>query len=95
MKTFWPKPPVLGLFQKRIDGDDALLALARLRFKEAGLGTEYYAETPAQLDALLQFKPTPETPAVAHLDRGLDLFSGEGRAGDRDQCHGWKLLALL
>jgi len=80
MKTFWPKPPILGLFQKRIDGDDALLELARLRFKEAGLGTEFYAETPGELHALLQFKPTPETPAVAHLDRGLDLFSGEGRA---------------
>lgn len=68
-------PPVLGLFQKRMDGDDALLELARLRFKEAGLGTEFYVETPAQLHALLHFKPTPKTPAVAHLDRGLDLFS--------------------
>lgn len=75
MKILGPGPPILGLFQKRIDGDDALLQLARLHFKEAGLGTEFYVETPAQLHALLQFKPTPETPAVAHLDRRLDLLS--------------------
>jgi hypothetical protein len=73
-------PPILGLFEKRIDGDDSLLALARLRFKEAGLGTEFYAETPEELDKLLQFKPTPETPAVVHLGRGLNLFLDESHA---------------
>jgi hypothetical protein len=40
-----PYPPLLALFQKRIDGDDALLHLAGVRFKEAGLGTEFYADT--------------------------------------------------
>ena len=70
-------PPVLGLFQKRIDGDDALLALARRRFRDAGLGTEFYAETPAELDQLLHFRPTSKTLAVAHLGRGLNLFSDE------------------
>ena len=69
-----PHPALLAIFQKRIDGDDALLGLARLRFKEAGLGTEFYAETPDKLDWLLRFKPTPETPAVAHLPREIDLF---------------------
>lgn len=43
-------PRILALFQKRIEGDDALLQLAGLRFKEAGLGTEFYAETTAELD---------------------------------------------
>ena len=76
----WPQPPILGLFQKRIDGDDALLELASRRFREGGLGTEFYVETPAELHGLIPFKPTPETPAVAHLDRGLDLFSDEGRS---------------
>jgi hypothetical protein len=70
-------PPVLGLFQKRIEGDDALLALARLRFKEAGLGTEFYAETPTELEQLLLYKPTRETPAAVHLGRSLNLFSDE------------------
>jgi hypothetical protein len=70
-------PPILGLFQKRIYGDDALLALARLRFNDAGLGTEFYAETPAELERVLQFKPTPDTPAVVHLGRGLNLLSDE------------------
>lgn len=72
-------PPVLALFQKRLEGDDALLALARRRFKEAGLGTEFYAETPAQLDHLLQFKPSQRTPATAHLARGINLLSDHGR----------------
>jgi hypothetical protein len=53
------------------------LELARLCFKGAGLGTEFYVERPAELNGLLQFKPTPDTPAVAHLDRQLDLLKNE------------------
>lgn len=68
------RPRVLGLFQKRIEGDDALLQLANMRFKEGGLGTEFYAETPMELDLLLRFKPTPETPAAVHLSRSIDLL---------------------
>ena len=67
-------PRVLALFQKRIEGDDALLHLANMRFKEGGLGTEFYAETPMELDFLLSFKPTPETPAAVHLSRSIDLL---------------------
>lgn len=74
-----PYPPLLALFQKRIDGDDALLHLAGLRFKEAGLGTEFYADTPVELEQLLRFKPAPETPAVAHLARDIHLFTEESR----------------
>lgn len=69
-----PVPPILALFQKRIDGDDALLQLASLRFKEAGLGPEFYAETPDALERLLMFKPTPEVPATVHLPRWVNLF---------------------
>ncbi len=72
-------PRLLGLFQKRIDGDDTLLRLACMRFQEAGLGTEFYAPTPSELDWLLKFKPKPETPAVAHLHRGINLLEEEGR----------------
>ncbi len=57
----------------------ALRCLAGLRFKEAGLGTEFYAATPVELDRLLKFKPKPETPAVAHLRRDINLFEEEGR----------------
>ncbi len=71
-------PPVLALFQKRIEGDDALLHLASLRFKDCGLGTEFYSETPEEIERLLMFKPSPETPAAVHLKRGLDLLEADG-----------------
>lgn len=73
------RPRLLALFQKRLDGDDALLQLASLRFKQGGLGTEFYAETPEALKRLLPFKPTPETPAVIHLRRGINLLEEASR----------------
>ncbi|MCK4729087.1 MAG: hypothetical protein KAT27_09205, partial [Desulfobacterales bacterium] len=72
-----PCPRLMALFQKRIEGDDALLHLANLRFKEAALGTEFYADTPVELEWVLRFKPTPEAPAVVHLSRGINLFEEE------------------
>jgi hypothetical protein len=86
MKSIWCNrgpniyPPILGLFQKRIEGDDALLQLAALRFKEAGLGPEFYAETPHELDRLFEFKPAPEAPAAVHLPRWVNLFTESGRS---------------
>jgi phosphoglucan,water dikinase len=70
---------VMGLFQKRIEGDDALLSLAQLRFRQAGLGAEYYAETTEELEHLLKFRPSDEAPAIVHLARGIDLFRDEDR----------------
>jgi hypothetical protein len=70
---------VMGLFQKRIEGDDALLSLAQLRFRQAGLGAEYYAETPGELEGLLKFSLSGKGLAIVHLARGIDLF----RDGDR------------
>jgi len=67
-------PRIMGLFQKRIEGDDALLELASLRFKESGLGVELYADTPGELDWLLKFRPSPEIPAVAHLNRNINIL---------------------
>ena len=72
-------PPILALFQKRIDGDDALLQLAALRFKEAGMGPEFYAEAPDELAGLLKFMPPTGTTATVHLPRGIDLFEENGR----------------
>jgi starch synthase (maltosyl-transferring) len=71
--------PVLGLFQKRIEGDDALLRLAALRFREAGLGAELYADTHGELDWLLSFGPFPGAHTVVHMRRGIDLFDEQGR----------------
>jgi hypothetical protein len=90
-------PRILALFQKRVDGDDALLHLARLRFSQAGLGTEFYAETPEELEYLLQFKPLPETPAVVHLGRGLNVLDRGGRAtvADFAETAGGRLFGLV
>lgn len=73
-------PPLLALFQKRIEGDDALLHLASLRFREAGLGPEFYAETAAELNWLMGFRPTSESPVVVHLDRNVNVLSEVGRS---------------
>jgi hypothetical protein len=48
---------VHALFQQRVDGDDALLKLAGLRFAQMGMAAELYANTPDQLEAVLQFVP--------------------------------------
>ncbi|HYA31783.1 MAG TPA: alpha-amylase family glycosyl hydrolase [Thermodesulfovibrionales bacterium] len=72
-------PPILGLFQKRIEGDDALLRLAALRFREAGLGAELYADSFDELDWLMSFGPFPGSHIVVHLRRGLDLFDQQAR----------------
>ena len=47
--------PLLALFEKRVEGDDALLSLARLRFEQAGLGAEIHAHCPDSLASLLPF----------------------------------------
>lgn len=72
-------PDIFALFQKRFKGDDALLHLAQLRFGQVGLGTEFYVETPEELEWLLHFKPSPQTPAMAHLSRKINLFDKQWR----------------
>jgi hypothetical protein len=72
-------PSMLGLFEKRIDGDDSLMELARLRFRQAGLGAEMHAGTPEQLNHLLAFRPTPESPVVVHLPRDFSLLRDNHR----------------
>jgi hypothetical protein len=70
-------PAVLGLFQRRIHGDDALLRLARRRFLEAGIGAEVYAHAEEDLRRVLPFVPAATRLPVVHLDRQLDLSDGD------------------
>jgi hypothetical protein len=72
-------PRIQALFQKRIEGDDSLLRLAGLRFRQAGLGTEVYAGTPDELESLWAFRPDPEDLAMVHLDRGINLLAQQSR----------------
>ena len=75
---------VHALFQQRVDGDDALLRLAQLRFAQMGAAAEVYADTPDQLEHLLQFVPAyPRLPMV-HLSRGINVLHGRDRAVVRE-----------
>jgi len=70
---------LLGLFEKRIEGDDCLLELARLRFEQAGMGAEFYAGAPEELDRLLKFNPSVDVLPLIHLGRGLNLLEDRSR----------------
>jgi hypothetical protein len=72
-------PGIRGLFQQRVAGDDALLRLARLRFAQAGMPAELYANTPDDAERLLGFLPEHPTRPTVHLDRRLDLLDAAGR----------------
>jgi hypothetical protein len=67
------------LFQRRVDGDDALLRLAQLRFAQMGTAAEVYAETPDQLEHVLQFVPPHSHLPMVHLSRGLNVLHGRDR----------------
>ena len=67
------------LFQRRVDGDDALLRLAQLRFAQMGAAAEVYAETPDQLEHVLQFVPPHPSLPMVHLSRGLNVLHGRDR----------------
>src|SRR5215831_1100938 len=72
-------PPLYGLFQKRIAGDDSLLLLARLRFAQTGLGAEVYAGSEDELEWILGFVPEQRIPPMVHLSRSLDLLREDHR----------------
>jgi hypothetical protein len=90
-----PDPKLLAMMIKQgIEGDDALLRLAQVRFQEAGLGSELYPGSAEQLRQQLAFCPAGQACTV-HLPRGLNLLSPEARARIRDfavvaagQAHG-------
>src|SRR5215475_14993568 len=80
-----PMPrPVHALFQQRIDGDNALLKLAGLRFAQMGVAAEVYADTPDQLEYVLQFVPSHARLPIVHLNRGINVLHGRDRAVVRE-----------
>ena len=74
-----PHPRTLGLFEKRIEGDDYLLELARLRFQQAGMGAEMHAGTLEELRRVMKFRPSADAPVVIHLPRDLNLIQEHAR----------------
>jgi hypothetical protein len=71
--------PIRALFQQRIPGDKALLQLAKLRFAQAGLGIEVYADSPDQLAQLLELSPSHEFLPMVHLSRKINLLHEQDR----------------
>src|SRR5262249_4142719 len=71
---------VHALFQQRVDGDDALLKLAGLRFAQMGVAAEVYADTPDQLEYVLQFVPSHARLPIVHLNRGINVLHRRDRA---------------
>jgi hypothetical protein len=71
---------VHALFGQRVAGDDALLKLAKLRFTQAGLAAELYADTAEQLGHLLEYVPRHQNSPVVHLHRGLNVLHERDRA---------------
>jgi hypothetical protein len=57
-----------------MEGDDALLELARLRFAQSGLAAEVYADTPDQLEHVLGFVRRHPCLPVVHLNRDVNLL---------------------
>ena len=76
--------PVYALFQQRIDGDDALLKLAGLRFAQMGAAAEVYADSPDQLEYVLQFVPSHARLPIVHLSRRVNVLHGRDRAVVRE-----------
>ena len=62
-----------ALSQRRIDGDDAPLRLARLRFEQFGLAAEIHGGSAAELEHTLAFLPRGGRPPMPHLPRHTDL----------------------
>jgi hypothetical protein len=66
-------PLTLGLLEKRIDGDDCLLELAKRRFAQDRLGAEVHGGGIEPLEYLLRFRPAPDLPVVIHLPRDFKV----------------------
>jgi len=76
--------PVHALFQQRIDGDNALLKLAGLRFAQMGAAAEVYADSPDHLEYVLQFVPSHARLPIVHLSRRVNVLHGRDRAVVRE-----------
>jgi hypothetical protein len=75
---------VHALFQQRVAGDDALLRLASLRFAQMGVAAEVYADTPGQLEYVLQFVPPHQCLPMVHLNRRINVLHEQGRTVVRE-----------
>jgi hypothetical protein len=79
-----PGPEVPGLvhalFQQHVEGDEALLRLAGLRFAQMGAAAEAYADTPDQLEYVLKFVPAHARLPMVHLNRCLNVLHDRDRA---------------
>jgi hypothetical protein len=75
-----PLPPIHALFTRRFGGGDALLELARLRFTQAGMAAELYADNPGELERVLPFVPPHPSLPTVHLSRGMNLLADADRA---------------
>lgn len=71
-------PDILGIFNRMIEGDDALLVLAALRYAEAGIGAEMYPWGPEYLPVVRNFLPETSVCTI-HLARDLDSSTPMGR----------------
>jgi hypothetical protein len=75
------EPITLGLFERRIQGDDCLMELASRRFNEARMGAEIHAAGPEQLESDMNFRPWPNAPVMVHLPRDFNLADERSRTG--------------
>ena len=80
-----PTHRVHAIFHRQVPGDESLLHLARDRFRAAGLGPEFYPDTPDTLrreQALFDpSEPDPSVTSTVHLPRNLDLIDAASHDG--------------
>jgi hypothetical protein len=69
-------PRLHAIFHRQIRGDVALLELAQARFRDAGLGAEFYPSNPDELAGELRYRPDPSAPITIHLPRHLKVLEG-------------------
>jgi len=67
-------PDLYGLFHRNIEGDEALLRLARRRFERAGIGAEIHPGSVDEADREWRLVPAMPARHFAHLPRHLDLL---------------------
>jgi hypothetical protein len=68
-------PPRLhAIFHRQVPGDEALLRLAQTRCRAAGLGAEFYPDSPDDLARELPFRTLDEQPVSVHLPRNLRIL---------------------
>src|SRR5262245_10924432 len=71
-------PRLHAILDRQIRGDHALLELAQVRFRAAGLGAELSPGTPDELAELLRYRPGDD-PVTVHLPRPLRVLEPASR----------------